>query len=506
LNDLRAPPDNLQPTEILSNYALRDLYFFAKYILGYWWLTDPVHLEFADEIQRDINLSLFLLPRGHCKTILFTIADSIRQYLLHPTEPIAIVCDALKRSVKKTRAIKWHFESNPTLLGLYRELYRNPKKESPKWTDEEMVLPGHDGRQEPSIMATSVENQPIGLHFPRIKGDDLVTPEGVTTRDQMDKLKTGYGLLRSSILQVGGNIQIAGTIYDDGDLHCEMERSGAYRTYKRPTPYDPESGAYVPPDSLKPKVALWPAQFSIKRLLEIKSDPLVGEYTYSCQYGLDPAPEDKSAFYQLSWFGRYSPAMLREWISERIQVYATADLAISEKETACFTALIIWGVTLKGEIAILHVRRGHWDGLVIAQELIRVQRHHRPLMWGIETENIARTIGPFLAKMQREEQVYLNIEDFVPHFDKVARSRSIQARTKQGLVYLPERGTEQPDWLADFEHEIRRFPRAATKDQADSFGVIGLLLDRILKPVSKEQEMETKMRDRYIPLDDTLGF
>ncbi len=432
------PQNGVNPTEVAGEFALHDLFFFAKYILGYWWLTDQFHGEVTEEIQKDISLSLFLLPRGHCKTISFTIADAIRQYLLNPSEPIGVVCDALKRSVKKTRAIKWHFENNTRLLGLYPQLYRNPRKESPKWTDEEMVLPGHDGRQEPSIMATSVENQPTGLHFPRIKCDDLVTPEGVTTRDQMDKLKTGYGLLRSSILQVGGNLQIAGTIYDDGDLHCEMERSGAYRVYKRPTPHDPNDVTkYVPPDSASPKVALWPEQFSIERLIEIKSDPMVGDFTFSCQYGLDPAPEDKSAFYQLSWFGRYSPGKLRDWISERLQIYATADLAISEKETACFTALIIWGVTLAGEIAILHVRRGHWDGLVIAQELIRVQCYHRPLMWGIETENISRTIGPFLTKMQREEQVYLNIEDFIPHNDKVARSRSIQARTKQGLVFLP---------------------------------------------------------------------
>ncbi len=490
------PPSGLQPTEIAGEYGKNDLYFFAKYILGYWWLSDPIHWEFAAEVRKDISLSLYLLPRGHCKTIIFTIADAIRHYLINPSEPIAIVCDALKRSVKKTRAIKWHFEHNQILRACYPQLYGDPKSESPKWTDEEMVLPGHDGRQEPSIMATSVENQPTGLHFPRIKCDDLVTPEGVTTRDQMDKLREGYGLLRSSILQVGGNLQVCGTIYDDGDLHCEMERSGSYRTYKKPA---------ITTDKEGKKVALWPGQFSLDRLEEIRKDPMVGDYIFSCQYLLDPAPEDKSAFYQLGWFGRYSSSMLRQWISEGIQIYATADLAISEKETACFTALIIWGVTLKGEIAILHVRRGHWDGLVIAQELIRVQRHHRPLMWGIETENIARTIGPFLTKMQREEGVFLNIEDFIPHKDKVARSRSIQARTKQGLVYLPERGESQPEWLADFEHEIRRFPRAVTKDQADSFGVIGLLLDRILKPETKDQIEFRRQQDRYIPLDPVAG-
>jgi len=275
---LASLPDLWDRKTVMREIAKHDLYFMAKIVLGYHWLTGPVHSDFCREIERERNLSLYLLPRGHCKTQVFTIADGIRQYIRHPAEPIAIVCDALKRSVKKTRAIKWHFEKNVLFRQLFPDYtWENPFKQAPKWTDEEFILPHHTGRQEPSFQATSLDNQPTGLHFPIIKCDDIVTPETCTTREQMDKCRDGYGLMRSSILQTGGNIQIAGTIYDDGDLHCDMSKDGTgYTVYRKPA-IDPDTGQ-----------ALWPEQFNLDVLTAIRKDPTVGEYIFSCNPGYAP--------------------------------------------------------------------------------------------------------------------------------------------------------------------------------------------------------------------------
>lgn len=275
---LASLPDLRDRKVLIREIAKHDLYFLAKIILGYHWLTSPVHSEFARQIERERNLSLYLLPRGHCKTQIFTIADGIRQYLRQPTEPIAIVCDALKRSVKKLRSIRWHFEKNILFRSLFPDYtWESPYKQAPRWTDEEFILPHHTGRQEPSFQAASLDHQPTGLHFPVIKCDDIVTPETCTTREQMDKCRNGYGLMRSSILQTGGNIQIAGTIYDDGDLHCEMSKEGTgYNVYRKPA-IDPETGA-----------ALWPEQFDLDVLQGLRRDPLVGEYIFSCNPGYAP--------------------------------------------------------------------------------------------------------------------------------------------------------------------------------------------------------------------------
>lgn len=462
-NLLASTPPKLRH-ELTREIAKHDLYFLAKVILGYAWLTGPVHTDFCREIQRATNLSLYLLPRGHCKTQIFTISGAIQDYLNNPTEPIAVVCDALKRSTKKTRAIKWHFERNEKLRDLFPDLiWENPLKQAPRWTDEEFIMPKHDGRQEPSFLATSLENQPTGLHFPTIKCDDIVTPETCTTRTQMDKNRDAYGLMRSSILQTGGNIQIAGTIYDDGDLHCDMSRPGTgYTIYRKPA-IDPLTGE-----------ALWPEQFDLAKLDSLRKDPTVGEYIFSCQYLLDPSPEDDNAYFQLAWFPRYRNR------PELLHIYAAIDCALSEKQTADYTSIMVVGVGEGGRIYVLDVIRGQTDALDTAQRMINAQEKYKPLMWGIQKDMIIRTIGPFLKKMMMEQKVFLNIQDTIPMTkDKITNARAIQGRARQGLVYLPERGINQPDWLQPLEHEIRRFPKGEHDDQIDNLAIIGKMMEQM---------------------------
>jgi predicted phage terminase large subunit-like protein len=135
-------------------------------------------------------------------------------------------------------------------------------------------------------------------------------------------------------------------------------------------------------------------------------------------------------------------------------------------------------VNQKSQLYLVYVRRGHWVSMEIIDNLLNVQKLFNPLIWAIEVENIERTIGPFLRKAMVERQTFLNIEGFIPTQDKIARARSIQGRAREGFILLPASGAAEPAWLAGFEYEIRRFPKGATKDQVDSFALIGLLLDK----------------------------
>jgi predicted phage terminase large subunit-like protein len=456
LNDLD-PGDKF---DAMQKLCLVDLYFLAKYVLGYTWLTGEVHVNFCLEIEKDENMSLYLLPRGHCKTQLFTIADTIRHHLIEPSIPIFVVCDALKRSVKKTRAIKWHFEKNIVLRELFSDLiWKDPERESPKWTDEEFILPGHDGRQEPSILATSLENQPTGLHSPRIKCDDIVTPETVTTKEQIDKNRDQYGLMRSSILQAGGNIQIAGTIYDDGDLHCDMMREGSgYKVYRKPAIDDQGN-------------PLWKEQFDIPVLEKIRRDPTVGDHLFSCQYLLDPVPRGKYAYFNIDHFKRYReiPPANR---------YVGLDFALSEKQKADSTVVMV-AAYAPPNLFIEQIYRGKLDAWETVNLMFAVQEKYKPLIWACQRDMIRRSIAPFLRRKMMETGIILNVDDSVPMRDKMANARSIQGRLNEGLVYLPERGQNQPSWLSDFEHELRRFPHGRHDDMVDAFAFIGYLLDKI---------------------------
>ena len=469
-----------------------DLYFLVKYVLDYWWLCREPHKEFCEKIQDDITNSLFLLPRGHCKTQIFNTGHTIQSYLKNPNEPIGIFCDIQKRASWKLRPLKYQLESNKTLLECFPDiLYANPKRESPMWNQEELILPGHDGRQEPSIGVYGLDNQPTSLHFYRIKGDDLVTDKSVTTSDQIKKNIDGYGLMRSSILQANGNIQVCGTIYDDGDLHRVLEDSGSYRVYKKPAEWKEGSE----------KKVLWPVQFSEEKLKEIKNDPAVSVYIYSCNYLLDPAPEDENAFALLKWFPRYDK------LPRELTYFAAADLAISEKETACETSIAVGGVDCDSNLYIVDVRKGHWGSIEIIRNILDVQREYNTALFTLEAENIARSIKPFLSVKMREENVFLNTEYLLPSGDKITKARPFQGRAKEGAIHLPRKGEGQPDWLFDAEYQIRKFPRAKDKDILDSIALLCYQLERHWGPGRKvKAEKQIDRYARYNKTEDDDGW
>jgi len=330
-----------------------------------------------------------------------------------------------------------------------------------------LIFPGHDGRQEATITAFGVNSMPTGSHFPIIKFDDLVTPENTNTEDLIRQTRDDYGMVRSSILQQeGANLQICGTIYNDADLHRDMERSGQYRIYKRPA-IDPESGD-----------CLWPEQFSHEVLEAIRRDPSVGEYIFSCQYLLDPVPSEEDAFFNLVNFPEYEG-----WPSF-FSTYAAIDFAISEEDVqqANETCIVVGGVNLaEKHISILDVRKGKWASDRIADEMLDVQLEWNPILFTAEQGHINKTLGPFLKLMMKQRGITINLDPRVPVTDKVSRARTVQGLSKQGMVSLPKRGPDQPAWLSDVRMQLRRFPYGKNKDFVDALAWMGQAIDEVFK-------------------------
>jgi len=470
------------------------LYFFAKYVLGYWWLCWEPHYEFAKEIQRDINLSLFLLPRGHCKTQIFCHADGIRRYLRDPTSTIGIFSDTLKRAKRRLSAIGAHFENNDILRAAWPERVwpdRRPPR-GVKWSpnaDGELNLPGHEGGEDPTFAAHGLDHMPTGAHPRIIKGDDLVTVETTTNRDQIIKNIDNFGLVRSSILPPGGNLQVCGTIYDDGDLHRIMEDSGQYRTYKRPcssTPDDPT----VPEPRLDKGVPLWTVQFGIEELRAKRDDPTVSNYIFSCQYLLDPAPEDERAYFKVKeWFTERWTA---KTLPKHLKYYVGQDCALGEKDDNDYTVIVVFGLAPDGKWYWVDTHRFRGDSMEIVNLMLWINADKHPGLWGLEWENITKSFGPWLEREMRDHKNYINLEKLPPAGkDLVFHARSFQAMCRSGSVILPAKG--ETDWLEDAEYEMRKFPRAKHDDIISAAAKFAQAVNLQYKPLT-EQEKQDKLR------------
>ena len=178
---------------------------------------------------------------------------------------------------------------------------------------------------------------------------------------------------------------------------------------------------------------------------------------------------------------------------KKLHYYITADLAISEEESADFSVFIVAGVDEDKRIHVKSVIRERLDGKEIVDTLIQLQQMYDPLAVGIEDMQVSKAIGPFLNEEMIKQNTFITLVQ-LKHGgkDKVTRARSIQARMRAHGVKFD---TEE-DWFPSFENECLTFPRGKHDDQVDAFAYLGMMLQMLVEaPTLQEQVDEDYERE-----------
>lgn len=170
-------------------------------------------------------------------------------------------------------------------------------------------------------------------------------------------------------------------------------------------------------------------------------------------------------------------------LQENVIYYATADLAVSEKDRADFTVFTIAGLDSKGVLQIRKVIRDRMDAQTIVDTMLHIQRQYDLQCFGVEEGLISKSILPFLREKMVATGTYINFFHLKPSTDKVTRCRSINARMRAGGV----RFNKDSDWYLDLESEMLRFPRDKHDDQVDSLSYMGLMLDKLIEAPTNEE-------------------
>jgi len=241
---------------------------------------------------------------------------------------------------------------------------------------------------------------------------------------------------------------------------------------------------------------LWPEQFSKDRLLGIRAG-------YEAQNDLDGYAQEylnrpiavgntyfnKDYFFDLERDDDGFPYILKKRDVPRMEFYAAADFAISEREKADYTVIMVAGMCHEGKLHIVDMRKGRWDSEAIIAELISVQRAWNPNVFTFETEKIDKAIGPFLEKEMLRTGVFLNIHKITPTKSKTTRGRSIQAMVKARAVHFDKKA----EWYPGLENELLTIsdsgPKGKHDDCFDAFSYIGLTVNRYFEAQS-DQEVE----------------
>lgn len=374
-------------------------------------------------------------------------------------------------------------------------------KEFLKDTEDDIIVACEDGHMF-RIQAKGAEQKLRGLKWNNkrpdlIVCDDLENDEIVMNKERREKFRRWFYGALLPCKSVTGIIRYVGTIlHSDSMLESIMPKT--WQKHVVTEPLKIYTNKRLPWLSVKYRAhtddfehILWPQRYSKEYFLDKKSEYYEQGIpdVYSMEYLNIPIDESVAFFKRKDFL-----PMDKEDLERKMNYYITADLAISQEETADYSVFVVAGIDENRTIHIKDVIRERLDGREIVDTILALENIYEPEAIGIEEMQVSKAIGPFL----REEMVRQGIFPTLVQLkhkgkDKMARARSIQARMRANAVKFNKEG----DFYPDFENELCTFPRSKHDDQVDSFAYLGMLLDILVEAPTKEQEEEEQYLDEY---------
>ena len=368
--------DILKETE--REQAITDLIFLMEEILNYPKMGN-IHKEVEQfllqvETQQGQKKAEILLPRSHLKTTEITISYTVQRILKDPNIRIFITNERLDNSKSFLREIKTHFEKNEKL----RYLFGNYVNKDNKWTETEIIVSQRSKTfKEPTIQVGSVDISLVSQHYDLILGDDLVSRNNVTTKEQIDKVKQYWKDLLS-LLDVGGMIVNIGTRWNYDDLHGMLLKDQSYLRFIR--------GAFN-----KDGLPIFPEKFTKEYLNQLKGE--IGSYDFSCLYLNNPV-DDEDADFKRSYFeNRFESKNL---IGKRLNIFFTIDNAPSTKKGSDWQGIIGNAVDEDNNWYLILVERFKGNTPALIKKVFDIWIRYSPQVIGIEQKAFEDLIKPYL--------------------------------------------------------------------------------------------------------------
>lgn len=475
--------------------------------------TPAFHKELWNLVTHEHPWVAIAAPRGHAKSTAITHSYVLASILFRESRYALVVSDTEEQAILFLGDIKLELIENEDLISLF-DIKRLVK-------DTEKVIIGqfNDGtyfRIEAKGSEQKLRGRKWrGMRPDLIVGDDLENDEIVLNDDRRKKFRDWFF---NSLVPMGGDtckIRIVGTIlHMDSLLERLMPPWGGEHTLtdgikfwideehwnKGGEPWLSVRYQAHNPDFTQ---MLWPEKFSKVRLERLRAGYVQqgNPEGYSQEY-LNYPIDEENAYFQGEDF------LPIEDMEENLEYYVGCDFAISEKDRAAYTVMVVAGISPSGKIKIVDVRRFRGDSLEIVEELFTLQQRYEPELFIIEKENIARSIGPFLNQEMLRRGIYLTIDSPVPSQDKMKRAQSIRARMRAGQVEF----NHEARWYHTLYTEMTQFPKSQYKDQVDAIANIGLALDKMVEAPTYEEMEEDQWEEEEslymmdVGIDQITGY
>lgn len=309
--------------------ALEDRYYLLTAICGRIDLVHPWLYARCREVETERDGFLDLWAREHGKSSMITFGGVIQEILADPEITVCIFSHTFGVAKQFVNQIKLEFEKNAKLLALFPEvLWSEPRSQAPKWSlDDGIVVKRKGNPKEPTLMGSGlVDHMPTGSHFKLRVYDDTVTPESVTTPDQIQKTTNAWSLSDNLAARTEDGDSRAwhiGTRYSFADTYQIMMDMGAVKPRIYPATKD---------GTITGELVLLTAE-QWEQKLTTQTPAIV-----ACQLLLNPAAGQEATF-RSEWL-KYA-----EILPLTLNVYITVDPAsASRKKGTDSTAIAVTAI------------------------------------------------------------------------------------------------------------------------------------------------------------------
>jgi len=260
--------------ELGRRRAKADLYWFAREILGYQDLNPKLHgEELVPFITRKGRQRLVLLPRGHLKSTLATIANCLWRIIQNPNIRILLANAVESNAESFLREIKAHITGNESFQRFFPE-FTLENDGWTRWKSQTITAKRSKRMKEPTISIVGMGGALASQHYDLIIMDDLVERSHVETEGQLEKAKLWYKDALD-LLEPDGELIYIGTRWHDVDLAGWLidEHSDSFK-------FEDGSSAVMVRQAIEDDKCIFPEKFSKEILAELKR--LKGPWEYSC--------------------------------------------------------------------------------------------------------------------------------------------------------------------------------------------------------------------------------
>lgn len=233
---------------------------------------------------------------------------------------------------------------------------------------------------------------------------------------------------------------------------------------------------------------LWPEWEDLEELARKRR--AVGPREWSALYQQRPAPEEGD-YFRTGWLKPYDKAPARE----TLRIYGGSDYAVTAAG-GDYTVHAVVGIDPEGRMYLLDLWRAQAASDAWIEAFCDLVLEWHPIGWAEEQGQIRSGIGPFLDRRCRERKAYVARDQFPTRGDKAVRAQAIRGLMALEGLYVPVNAS----WYPDLRSELLSFPAGKHDDQVDALGLVGQLLDKILRGQHLKKPELPKDISGYAPM------